>query len=417
MKDKLLFMGASSDTFCALEHCRKMGVYTIVTDYLPYEKSKAKQLADEYWMIDLKDTDTLEKKCREEKITGVYAGNNEFCLDQTRLLAKRLGMPFYASDVAWKATRDKLAFKEHCLAVGLDAPKLYKLKKPFDPEQLRQIQYPVIVKPTDACASLGLTRCDNEEELIKAWDFALQYSASSEVVVEEYVQGLEIAPAHFIVNGKVQFTSFDTILYGNRENGNNMLVTIFPSKLQEEYLRQCKDKVQALCDRLGSPFGNFYFEVIYANNKFYFLELIHRVDGVGIWSLTQRMQGFNVIKRMVNYALGYPEPPLEEPEKDANVGGVYFYWAKPGKIGKITGREEVKSMPGMELILDRYKVGDTIQSTGSMYGMAFYFSLVAKDREQFVERLKAITSVLKVFDEDGNELTEPDIPVEAIMNA
>lgn len=417
MKDTLLFMGSSSDAYCALEHCKRMGVHTIVTDCLPYERRRAKQLADEYWMIDLKDIDAIEKKCREEKVTGVYAGNNEFCLDQTRLLAKRLGLPFYASDIAWEATRNKLAFKEHCMAVGLDVPKLYPLVKPFDPELLRQIQYPVIVKPTDACASLGLTRCDNEEQLIEGYDFALKYSASGKVVVEEYVNGLEIAPAHFIVDGKVQFTSFDTILYGNRENGNNMLVTIYPSKLQEEYLRQCADKVQALCDRLGSRFGNFYFEVLYANGKFYFLELIHRVDGVGIWSLTQKMQGFNVIKRMVNYALGYPEPPMEEPEKDANVGGVYFYWAKPGKIGRITGRDEIRSVPGVEMIVDHYQVGDTIPNTGSMYGMAFYFSLVAKNRQQFVERLKAVTSLLKIFDEEGNELTEPNIPIDAIMNA
>ena len=70
---KLLFIGSLSDTKIAINHCKKLGVYTIVTDYVPYEKSKAKQLADEYWDIDVKDIDALEKKCLENDVTAVYA--------------------------------------------------------------------------------------------------------------------------------------------------------------------------------------------------------------------------------------------------------------------------------------------------------------------------------------------------------
>ncbi len=416
-KDKLLIMGVSSDTPHAIAHCKKNGIYTIVTDYIPYENNLAKQMADEHWMFDLKDLDGIEAKCREENITGVYAGNNEFCLDMTRLLAKRLGLPFYASDIAWQATRDKAAFKKHCLAVGLDVPKEFVLEKPFDPELLKQVEYPVIVKPVDACASIGLTRCDSEAEFLDAYDFAQSKSASGRVIVEEYIEGLEIAPAHFIVDGKTHFTSFDTILYGNHDNGNNMLVTVFPSKLQELYLELCEEKVQALCDRLGSKFGNFYFEVMYSNGKFYFLELIHRVDGVGIWSLTQKMQGFNVIKRMVNYAIGYPEPELEEPVKGANVGGIYFYWAKPGKIGRIVGQEAVEKIPGVEIITSRFQEGDEIPATGSMLGMAFYLSVVAESKSTFVEKLRQVIDTLKIFDINGEELTEPQLPEEEILNA
>lgn len=417
MSKKILFVGTSSDTKTAIDHCKNMGVYTIVTDYIPYEKSKVKMLADEYWDIDVKDVDILEKKCRENNVTAVYAGNNEFCLDNTRILAKRLGLPFYATDAAWEATRNKAVFKEHCKAVGIDVPERFYLEKPFTREQLDKIIYPVIVKPFDAAASKGMRRCDNEEELIEAYDYALSFSKTKNVIVEEYVNGIELAPAFYVNDGKVEFTSNDLILYGNRKNGNNMCITIYPNNITEIFLNRYYDKVQALADRLGTKFGNFYFEIMYANDKFYFLELIHRVDGVGIWSLTEKMQGFNVIKKMVNYALGLGEPEKTKPMKDANVGGIYFYWANPGKIAKIIGRKEIEEENGIEIITDRFNEGDTIENSGSMLQMAFYVSVVAKDKEDFINKLRFVTDNLKIYDESGKELTEPTLPIETILKA
>ena len=100
-------MGVSSDTIDVLQYAKKLDVYTIITDYRPVEICKEKEMADEYWMIDLKDLDALEEKSRAEEVEAVYAGNNEFCLDQTRKLCARLGLPFYASEEGWLCSRDK----------------------------------------------------------------------------------------------------------------------------------------------------------------------------------------------------------------------------------------------------------------------------------------------------------------------
>ena len=411
---KLLLMGVSNDTVTVINHCKNLGVYTIITDYIPYEKSVEKHLADDYWNIDVKDINKLVSKCKKEGINGVYAGNSEFCLDYTRLLAKELGLPFYATDKAWEATRNKAVFKDHCKAVGLDVPERFYIEKPFSRNQLDKIKYPVIVKPFDAAASKGMRRCDNEEQLLEAYDYALSFSMTKNVIVEEFIDGVESAPAFFVIDGKAVFTWHDLIVYGNRKYGNNMCVSICPNNLTELFLEQCANKVQALVDRLDAKYGNFYFEVIYSNNKFYFLELIHRVDGVGIWSLTEKMYGFNAIKRMTNYALGLGEPERTEPIKDANFGGMYFYWANPGKIKRIVGKEKVKKMFGVEIIMDRFSEGEEIIDSGSMLQMAYYISVVAKDRDEFILKLKTILDTLKIYDENGVELTEPTLPIDDI---
>lgn len=60
-REKLLLMGVSSDTLYVLQYAKKIGVFTIITDNRPVEVSMEKEMADEYWMIDLKDLNAWKK--------------------------------------------------------------------------------------------------------------------------------------------------------------------------------------------------------------------------------------------------------------------------------------------------------------------------------------------------------------------
>ena len=64
-----------------VRYAQSKGIYTIVTDYLEPEKSIAKQISDEYWMINTSELDVLEQKCREDGVTAVICGISEFNLE------------------------------------------------------------------------------------------------------------------------------------------------------------------------------------------------------------------------------------------------------------------------------------------------------------------------------------------------
>ncbi len=78
--EKLLMLGTSLASEEMIEYAKSQGVYTIVTDPRPPEESTAKLIANEYWMINTIDFDTLENKCREEGVTAVICGVSETCL-------------------------------------------------------------------------------------------------------------------------------------------------------------------------------------------------------------------------------------------------------------------------------------------------------------------------------------------------
>lgn len=87
---KLLILGSSKACKEMIAYAKSQGIYTIVTDYFPPEKSSAKLLADEYWMISTGDYDQLEIKCREEQVDGVCSGISTFNIPATAELCKRL---------------------------------------------------------------------------------------------------------------------------------------------------------------------------------------------------------------------------------------------------------------------------------------------------------------------------------------
>ena len=218
---KLLFMGCSFGTEEALKYAKSTGVYTIVTDYNPPEISRIKRMADEYWMIDVADIDKLEEQCRKENVSGIFAATSEFCLDKTKELCERMGLPFYASDESWACTRDKTKFKRYCQECGVDTPRIWYMGKELTKDTLDIIQYPVIVKPTDSCAQQGISVCENEQELLDGFEMALSKSDSQNVIIEDYIEGVEIAPFYFFVNGKAMLSELDDLVYLPVNGRNN----------------------------------------------------------------------------------------------------------------------------------------------------------------------------------------------------
>lgn len=95
MGKKLLILGGAGVHCKVVNAAKELGVYTIVTDYLPLGESPAKQISDEAWQIDIMDIDRITEKCHAEKVDGVLA----FCLDPAQIpyqrICERLGVPCY----------------------------------------------------------------------------------------------------------------------------------------------------------------------------------------------------------------------------------------------------------------------------------------------------------------------------------
>ena len=401
-------MGCSFGTEEALAYAKSIGVYTIVTDYNSSEISTLKKMADESWMIDVTNIDDLEEKCRKENITGIFAATSELCLDKAKELCNRLGLPFYASDEGWHCARDKIRFKQHCLECGIDTPYIWSIGNRLTREILDKIEYPVIVKPTDSCAQQGLFVCKNEQELRKNFEVALSVSDSKKVMVEEYVVGTEVAPFYFFVNGQVILTELDDLIYLPINGRNNFVFVKNYSRFTNMYLDQINPKMKKLFQRIGCYNGVAFLQGILKDGKIYFLELGYRIDGIGVWKRTKKAYHYSSIEFMIDFSLGCPSIPDHFPHLNKNFpvkpGGTYLLWARPGKIAQIEGIDIVKNMDSVDIILNRFQIGDEIPQAVSMLQVAFCICIVVENKNILKEKIRQINEVLHIYDAEGKDL-------------
>ena len=410
-RKKLLFLGIDTSTGDAIEYAKSKNVYTIATDYNSPEIKKEKKAANEYWMIDVADREALKKRCIEESVTNIYAGNHEFCLDQCKRLCKELGVPFYASDAGWEAARDKVIYKERCRKAGLLTPKQYCPDKDFTGKDLDMIQYPVIVKPSDSTARKGISVVSDRDELITAYEKALEYSDNKKIIVEEYIDGNDVFIGCYIHNKKLiplhvtanQFITVD----GQKRFGFGDHFSRFTSLVDEQLL----SKYERLISDMGCEDGTCMFQCMSRNDQLYNIEFCYRLDGIRSWKRIERLRGINQLKMMVDLALGESisdDAFIAHESREMCLG--YVIWALPGRISKIEGKTELYSRDDLIVLTDPLNEGDTVLNVTDMRSIAFIIEVFGSAYEDIREKIIGINKSLHYYDENMHEMLIHTVP-------
>ena len=206
---KLLLLGSNVGTEDIIRYAKENGVYTIVTDYLPKEKSFGKQLADESWDISTADLDFLKKKIVESKIDGIFAGIGEFNMLKAMELCHHFRFPFYCTREQWDLIENKESFRTLCESFSVPCPVTFLTGSDVSENRLNTIKYQVIVKPVDASSSIGITICRDKESLKEAISVARNSSVKGRIIIEEFFEGEEFTAHYTIVNGIVSLSCID----------------------------------------------------------------------------------------------------------------------------------------------------------------------------------------------------------------
>ena len=181
---KLLILGGAFQHEKLVVEAQKMGIYTIVTDNLPVDKSPCKQIADEHWQINIYDVDEIVKKCADENVDGVISAWLDPCQRPYAEICERLDVPAYCKSEQVIKMTDKIAFKKMCKTYGVDVIPDYSL----DDVTNHKIEFPVFVKPVDSRGSRGQTVCRSYDELDEAIKTAKSESSNGEVLIEKYME-------------------------------------------------------------------------------------------------------------------------------------------------------------------------------------------------------------------------------------
>ena len=413
-KKLLLLAGNPVGTDDIIKYAKEHGVYTIVTDYLPKEKSLGKQFADEYWDISTADVEGLKKRITENRIDGVFSGVSEFNMLKAMDLCHQLNLPFYCNKDQWDLIENKESFRNLCEKFDVPCPKTYFTGGEVPEKVLNTIQYPVIVKPVDSCSSIGITICRNEESLKEAVQIALYNSEKGRIIIEEFFEGEEFTAHYIIVNGEVSLASVDNRVPVAVHPGSVTTIPVarvYPSSFIREYIEQVNDRMIDLCGSLGMKAGVLFVQGLYNQklNRFSIFEAGLRCAGEAAYRIIERVNGNNFMNLLVDYTLlGRVENysvERDDPFLKGKTCCVTSFVSKGGTVGRIIGYEEaLKSVPSVVSSECRYHEGDVTPDGNTLRQIMLRFVLVCDSKEQMIHDVEKINQTVIVLNDKGEDM-------------
>ncbi len=401
---KLLLLGSNEGYREVSEYMKKRGDYLIVTDYLPYEQSPGKQLADEYWDIDTHDLDRLYEKAREAQVDGVLATTGERNIEYAMRLSKRLGTPFFMSEETWSYSNNKRKLKDLCREYGIPVPEDFSPEEPPKAED-----YPVIVKPVDNCFSRGISVCRDESELDAAIEFARQNSPSEQVVIEKYIQGTHFDLIYNNIRGVSDISGVAEILTqsGEPRMSYNLAINCSDSRFRY-YKAEYDEKVRRMLEEMGGEYGTHTVQFISDEKTgvLYLYEINSRLDGLGLYNTLKRINGADMVKMMVDVSLDGSSDVRMKSFSYEEFPSICYYIIRSHKkcrIAKIEGLEKFRDKLSDLYILQACREG--MEFPESYVGNAFFvFVFTAPTRDDVLDSVEYINDNLKVYDTEGEDV-------------
>ncbi|MBQ3053600.1 MAG: ATP-grasp domain-containing protein [Clostridia bacterium] len=411
---RLLVLGGSSASVDIIKNARQMGVYIVVADMS--DKGEGYKMADEGVLVSTTDYDALAKVVKEKNIDGIFCGPSEFNIFNTMKLCEKVGLPFYANEKLWNQCADKLQFREFCTRNGLDVAAEYHIDDNTDFSVLTGIEYPVIIKPVDGCSSKGISVCNNNKELEKAYKKAKEVSVSRKVIVEQYIdtRGRGFSFRYFISEGKAYpYLFLDTFIADPVRR--KCLVSAFayaPSDFTKNFIDTVDANMKKMLTDMGIENGTAFIQALPYKGKFYCHDMGYRLSGGMMYKMTEPLNGINDMKMMIRYALGGKICEQEDIDKLNNfpnnscICSQIMLPLDKGTITKINGWEKICNLPQVTDVLQYYNLGDTIKEEviGTLGQHFARVTLACKDREEMENTVREIQRIFSVKDENDNEM-------------
>lgn len=410
---RLLVLGGTSGKDIVAQ-AKRMGVYTIVADL--EEMNAAKSIADEGVVISTTDTDALVALIKAKNIDGVFSGPSEFNIQQVMKLTKAAGLPCYVTKEQWDICQNKAAFKALCRKFGVPVVPEYHVTAEMKPVDLVQIQYPVVVKPTDACSSKGLSICSNEKELRVAIPFAIAASDSGNFIVEKCITSDYGFGCRYIANdGDIYLAAASDAYTVDEFDGRAHISAgaIFPSKKTSSFIRDINPRLIEMFKSIGLRNGTFFMQALVDqdDDQIYFHEMGLRLSGGLIYPMVEAACGYNDVQMMVRYAIGGPMATSEEiaridPYMHGHFIGSMTIPLRAGVISYISGLDNVRACEKVTGIAQYYYAGDEVKDAyiGTLLQHLCRIKMMTESIEEYKQLILWIESIVSVVDEKGEDM-------------
>ncbi len=306
MRKNLAIIGASYLQLPLINKAKEMGYVTHVFAWAANDVGE--EAADYFYPISITEVDQIAEKCKEIGICGICSIATDLGNYTVNYVANKLGLPGNTMECTRMSTNKHLMRRafERC---GDPSPKSVLVDLNTDLTKIN-LEYPVIVKPTDRSGSRGIFKLESPIKLEKAVKAAIDAGFEKKALIEEFVEGQEYSVEGITFNGVHHILAmtlkFTTGAPHFIETGH-----LEPAPVDDDVFQKTAGIVMHALDSLGIKNSASHSEVkIDTNGRIKIIEIGGRMGGDCIGSdLVWYSTGIDYLRAVIQVACGI-EPNL-----------------------------------------------------------------------------------------------------------
>lgn len=395
---KLMLLGGLRYLLPVIEAAHNQGYYVITCDYLP--DNIAHKYADEYCNVSIIDKDAVLKEAQRLQIDGILSFAVDPGVVTAAYVQEQMGLPAFGPYESVCILQNKDKFRSFLTKQGFTVPKAKGFSSVEEAlTDLTWYPWPVIVKPTDAAGSKGVTRVDTVEDLKEALEYAFQYSISKRIIVEEFIekQGCSSDTDSFSIDGELKFVSFSAQRFDEQAaNPYTPSAYSWPSTMTDAQEKELASEIQRLLTLLKMRTSIYNIETrIGTNGKAYIMEVSPRGGGNRLAEMLRYATGVDLITAAVRAAVGDRVEDVVQKPYNGHWAEVILHADKDGVFQALDIVSEMKDKVVEEDLW--VTMGDQVETFNGANNAIGTLVLKFETEEELVQALANQSSWLKVI--------------------
>ena len=297
----------------AANTCRKLGYKSIMINYNPETVSTDYDMCDRLYFDELsfeRVMDIIELEAPRGVIVSVGGQiPNNLAMKLHRRHVPILG----TSPVSIDRAENRHKFSAMLDRLGIDQPRWRELTSFADIDDfIREVGFPVLVRPSYVLSGAAMNVCSNEEELHRFLRLAANVSKQHPVVVSEFIQNAkEIEMDAVAQDGEIKAYAISEHIEFAGVHSGDATIQFPPQKLYVETIRRIKKVSQKIAKALNIS-GPFNIQFLAKNNEIKVIECNLRASRS--FPFVSKVLKINFIDLATRVMLGLP---VEKPHKNA----------------------------------------------------------------------------------------------------
>lgn len=273
--------------------------------------------------------------------------------DKAAAVSEALSLPGHRPETV-ELAHDKVAMRERLARAGVDPTPSARVSDAGDVRSFGATHgYPVVLKPVAGAGSSGVSVIRSSDDIDEAWAWSSAGAVpeAGGLVVEAYLEGIEVSVEGFSEAGRYQMVC----VTGKAKDPVHCveLGHTVPGDFDPHLRSQLAEFVAQVLDALGIRDGVTHTEVVLTANGPRLVETHLRPGGDEITTMVTDVFGVDLMDLMVEGSLGIPVLDRLRARLSEPVRGHQAIWFAtphapggiPGRISAVTGLDEVQALP------------------------------------------------------------------------